>query len=113
MVKLMDIKTPQEFFDKVLPAKFDAGKAAGFEAVIQINLKGTNGGEWTVTVKDQKLDIKKGVHESPTITIEMSDSDYVDMVNGKLAPENAFMSGKLKFKGNIMVGLRLRDIGIT
>jgi len=43
----------------------------------------------------------------------MTDTDYVDMINGKLAVERAFMSGKLKFKGNIMVGLRLKDIGIA
>jgi putative sterol carrier protein len=109
----MEIKTPKEFFDKVLPAKFDAGKTAGLEAIVQINLTGANGGSWIVIVKDQKLDVKQGVHQSPTITVEMTDNDYLDVVNGKLAVEKAFMGGKLKFKGNIMVGLRLKDIGIA
>jgi putative sterol carrier protein len=96
-----------------LPAKFDASKTAGLEAIVQINLTGASSGNWIITVKDQKLDIKQGIHQSPTITVEMADTDYVDVVNGKLTVEKAFMSGKLKFKGNIMVGLRLKDIGIT
>lgn len=96
-----------------MPAKFDASKTAGLEAIVQINLTGASSGNWIITVKDQKLDIKQGIHQSPTITVEMADTDYVDVVNGKLTVEKAFMSGKLKFKGNIMVGLRLKDIGIT
>ncbi len=108
----MEIKTPQEFFDKVLPAKFDPSKVAGFEATIQMNITGPSGGDWIVTVKDQKLDIKQGTHPSPSISITMADTDYVDMINGKLAGERAFMTGKLKFKGSIALAMKLRDIGL-
>lgn len=108
----LEITTPQEFFDKVLPAKFDPNKATGFDVTIQMNITGPNGGDWTVVVKDQKMDVKRGTHPSPSISITMADTDYVDMINGKLGAERAFMTGKLKFKGNIVTALRLRDIGI-
>ncbi len=107
----MEIKTPQEFFEKVLPEKFDPTKAAGFDAVIQMNITGPNGGDWTITVKNQKLDVKQGVHPSPSLAITMADTDYVDMINGKLGAERAFMTGKLKFKGSIALALKLKDIG--
>jgi putative sterol carrier protein len=107
----MEITKPQEFFDKVLPAKFDPNKAVGLDAIIQMNIAGPNGGDWFVTVKDQKIDIKHGIHPSPSISITMADTDYVDMINGKLGAERAFMTGKLKFKGNIALGLKLKDIG--
>lgn len=107
----MEISTPREFFQKVLPTKFDPSKSAGFEAIVQMNISGPNGGNWSVTVKDQKLDVKEGVHPSPSISITMADTDYLDMINGKLGPERAFMTGKLKFKGNIVIGLKLKEIG--
>jgi putative sterol carrier protein len=109
---MLQVKTPREFFDKVLPAKFDPTKVTGFEAVVQMNIMGPDGGDWIVTVKDQKLNVSEGIDLSPTITVKMSDIDYVDLINGKLSGVKAFMSGKLEFKGSIATGLRLMDMGI-
>jgi putative sterol carrier protein len=108
----MEIKTPQEFFDTTLPAKFDPSKVEGFDAVFQLIITGPNGGEWTVTVKDQKLDIKRETHPSPSITVTLSDTDFVDITNGKLSAERAFMTGRLKFEGSISTALRLKDLGL-
>lgn len=108
----MEVKTPREFFEKVMPEKFDPSKAAGVDCVVQMNITGDEGGDWLIIIKDQKLEVKEGVHESPTITIKMKDTDYVDMVNGKLSGERAFMTGKLKFKGDMATAMKIRDIGI-
>jgi putative sterol carrier protein len=35
----------------------------------------------------------------------------MDMVNDKLSGEKAFLTGKLQFKGNISLALRLREVG--
>lgn len=107
----MMIETPREFFEKVLPTKFDPKKAAGLEAVIQMNITGPDGGDWTVIIKDQKMEVKKGVHPSPEIGIKVSDSDFVDLINNKLKALQAFMSGKIEFKGSLALGLKLMDIG--
>ena len=108
----MEVKTPGEFFDKVLPEKFDSKKAEGVDCVVQMKIAGDNGGDWNITIKNQKISIKEGMHQSPTITVQMKDTVYVDMVNGKLGGERAFMTGKLKFKGNLAAGLKLRGLGI-
>lgn len=107
----MEITTPKEFFEKVLPAKFDPSKAAGVDVIIQLNITGPNGGDWIVTIKDQKLGTQQGLHPSPSLAIRMADTDYVDLINGKLSGERAFMTGKLKFKGNMALALRLKEIG--
>jgi putative sterol carrier protein len=70
-----------------------------------------NGGDWTVTIKDQKIDAREGASPSPTLAIRMSEADFLDLVNGKLSGERAFFTGKIKFQGNIAVALRLRDAG--
>jgi len=54
----MEVKTPKEFFEKVLPAKFDPNKATGIDAVVQLNISGDNGGDWYLIIKDKKLEIK-------------------------------------------------------
>ncbi len=108
----MNIKTAREFFEETLPEKFDPAKAGNLNAVIQMNLAGPNGGDWTITIKDQKMVIKEGNDPSPGISVKMADSDFVDLINGKLNTVSAFMSGKIQFKGSMSLGLRLIDMGI-
>ena len=66
----MEAKTPKEFFEKALPARFKPDKAAGIDVVAQLNLTGSNGGDWVVTIKDQKLQVREGTTPSPTLTLE-------------------------------------------
>jgi hypothetical protein len=42
----MEVETPQEFFDEVLPRRFKPDKAKGIDVVTQVNLTGPNGGDW-------------------------------------------------------------------
>jgi len=107
----VEVRTPKEFFEKVLPAKFKPEKAKGFEAVAQVNVVGVNGGNWIITVKNQKIDTKEGVDSKPDITLKMADTDFVALVNGKLNALTAFMTGKLEFAGSMSTGLRLLDMG--
>jgi putative sterol carrier protein len=108
----MEVKTPRDFFEKVMPEKFDPNKAVGIDCVVQMSLTGEKGSDWIIIIKDQKIEIREGIHESPTVTITMKDTDYVNMANGKLSGERAFMTGKLKFKGNITTALKLKGLGI-
>jgi putative sterol carrier protein len=108
---VMEAKTPKEFFEKVLPSRFNASKAKGVDVTVQVNITGPHGGAWTVTIKDQKLEAKEGTHPSPTITISMDKTEYMDVVNGKMSAEKAFFTGKLQLKGNIALALKLRETG--
>src|SRR5512146_3214441 len=101
----MEAQTPQEFFEKALPARFKPEKAAGINVTAQLNVSGPQGGNWTVTVKDQKLTVTEGVDPSPDLTLKMTLADFMDMVNGRLSAEKAFFTGKVQFKGNIAVAL--------
>jgi putative sterol carrier protein len=108
---LMEAKTPREFFEKVLPNRFNPNKTKGVDVTVQISITGPNGGEWMVIIKDQKLEVKEGTHPSPTLVISMAEADYMDMVNGKMSGEKAFLMEKLQFKGNIALALRLKEAG--
>jgi putative sterol carrier protein len=110
-LKMMETNTPIEFFEKALPARFKPEKASGIDVVAQINVTGPEGGNWIVSIKDLKLQVSEGIHPSPTVTLKMNENDFLDMVNGKLSAEKAFFTGRVQFKGNIGVALKLRDAG--
>jgi putative sterol carrier protein len=107
----MEVKTPKEFFDTVLPSRFKPDKAKGIDVTAQVNLTGPSGGDWTVVIREQKIDIRNGNHPSPKLIIGMKDADFVDLVNDKLSSQKAFFTGKIKFKGDIAVALKLKDAG--
>jgi putative sterol carrier protein len=70
------------------------------------------GGEWVLTIKDQKLEVTDGTVDSPNMTLIMKDKDYVNLVNGKLSGQKAFMTGKLTFKGDMNLGMKLQALGL-
>ncbi len=107
----MESNTPQEFFEKVLPARFNPEKASGIDVVAQIDINGERASSWFVIVKDQKLMVNQGVHSNPTLTLKMKETDFLELVNGKISAEKAFFLGKVQFKGNIAIALKLREAG--
>jgi len=107
----MEANSPKEFFEKVLPARFKPEKAAGIDVVAQLNLTGDKAGNWVVTIKDQKLQVKEGTSASPNLTMKMTDNDFMDVVNGKSGVEKAFFTGKIHFEGNLGLALKLKDAG--
>ena len=61
-------------------------------------------------VANESIEVQTGVHASPNITITMKESDYLDMVNGKLNGQMAFVSGKLKITGDMGLAMRLQNL---
>ncbi|HXG18204.1 MAG TPA: SCP2 sterol-binding domain-containing protein [Methylomirabilota bacterium] len=66
--------------------------------------------QYYFTVANEKIDVQHGKHASPNITITMKESDYLDMINGKLNGQMAFMTGKLKIAGDMGLALKLQSL---
>src|ERR1700693_2350841 len=107
----MEAKNPKDFFENALPLRFNSEKSVGIDVVAQVNITGVEGGSWAVTIKDQKLQVTEGTNPSPTLTLKMNENDFMDLVNGRLSAEKAFFTGRIQFKGNLNVALKLRDVG--
>ncbi len=93
-----------------MPGVFNRDAAAGLDAVFQYNIEGADGGDWYVVVKDQTCTVSQGVHASPTVTLKLADKDWIAMCNGQLDGMTAFMTGKLKITGNIMLAQRITSL---
>ena len=107
----MVVATPKEFFDKVLLQQFKPDKAAGVDVVVQVTVTGENSGDWFVTIKNQKLTVAGGTYPTPTLSLKITSKDFTDLVNRRISAEKAFFSGKIQFKGNIALALKLREAG--
>ena len=68
------------------------------------------GGTYNVEVGNGSCKVNKGPAATPNITITMAAQDYLDMINGKLNPQMAFMGGKLKIKGDMSLALKMQQI---
>ncbi len=63
-------------------------------------ITGPEGGEWTVSVKDDAVKVLEGLHD-PNVTTTVKDQDWIDITLGKLDGMTAFTSGKLKVEGEL------------
>ena len=61
-------------------------------------------------VTNESIEVQPGIHDSPNVTMTMKESDYLDMVNGKLNGQMAFMSGTLKITGDMGLALKLQNL---
>lgn len=64
---------------------------------------------WVVNLKEGKGSVKEG-DGTADCTITIKDEDFVQLVTGKLNAQMAFMQGKLKIKGNIMLAQKLETV---
>lgn len=102
--------TASQVFE-MMPSRFNAAAAGGVNATYQFDLTGDGGGTWQVAVANGGCTVAQGApNASPNITITMAAGDYLDMINGKLNPQMAFMGGKLKIKGDMSLALKMQQI---
>lgn len=98
--------TARELMDKIEGA-FVPENAEGLSKTIQYELTGDDGGTWTASIADGACTVKEAPTDSADVTVTMSATDFVDMMGGKLQPTMAYMSGKLKIKGDMMLAQKL------
>lgn len=101
----MDL-TIQDLIDRI-PGAFVSEKSAGVNADIQAHINGDGGGDYSVQIHDQKIDVAKGTIELPNLTVTANAQDVLDMAQGKLDPMRAFMMGRVKVSGDTRLAMQL------
>lgn len=93
-----------------MPGAFIPEKAQGVDAVIQFKFTGAEAGEWNATIKDGKVDVARGAHPLPKMTLTADASDYVKIFTGELDGMQAFMQGKIKLAGDLNLAMKLMQM---
>src|ERR1700687_2177814 len=98
----MPVANLKELFEERIPQKLQAHPdvAAKINAIFQFNVAGPEGGSWFVDLMKPGGVVVAGTSPDAKCTIAMKDSDLLAMVNGKLSPQMAFMTGKIKIQGD-------------
>ena len=99
-------ETVQEFFDG-LGAGVDESKTAGMNNSYLFDIDGA--GTWVVAVVDGKVSVTEGEGEADT-TITTSEENFLSITRGELNPTTAYMTGKLKIKGDMGAAMKLQKL---
>ena len=76
--------------------------------VFVFELSGDDPGTFHLDLKSGN--VGKGSPEQVDVTMKMSGSDFVEMVNGTLNSTAAFMGGRLKIEGDMFVAMKLESV---
>jgi putative sterol carrier protein len=101
--------TVKETFD-AMAGRFQPNKASGVNATLQYDITGDQGGTWNAVIKDGTCAVAEGPAATPNLTLSMSSQDWLDMIGGKLSGQMAFMSGKLKLKGDMGLAMKVGSL---
>jgi putative sterol carrier protein len=98
--------TTQEFFE-TLPSRADASKTAGMSNTYVFDIEGA--GQWTVKVADGSVTVDEGV-EDADVTISTSQEVFEKIIAGEQNATSAYMTGKLKLKGDMGAAMKLQKL---
>jgi putative sterol carrier protein len=105
-------QTPKSFFEEKiaqkLKAKPETSKAVN--SVYEFNITGDNGGVWTVDLTKEPGEVTAGSGGAAKCIVTCSANDFMNIVSGKQNPQMAFMSGKLKIKGDMGLAMKLQKV---
>ena len=89
---------------------FKSDAAGNLNASYLFDISGPGGGKWTLNIKEGKCELEPGLSGSPTVTIAISDQDWLSIHKGKLNSQMAFMMGKLRVAGDMGLAMKLQSI---
>jgi putative sterol carrier protein len=96
----------RDFFDG-LASRADESKLAGMNNSYLFDIEGE--GQWLVVVADGTIKVTEGSGEADT-TITTSAETFEQIVGGEQNPTTAYMTGKLKIKGDMGAAMKLQKL---
>ena len=93
-------------FFTALPGRAE-GKTAGINNTYVFDIEGA--GTWTVAVNDEGATVTEG-DQGGDCTIEASSETFSKIVAGEQNPTTAYMTGKLKIKGDMGAAMKLQKL---
>ncbi len=88
----------------------DPAKIGDTNAIFQFELTGADEGTFHAKVADGKAEIFEEANDNPSVTLIMDSEDFKKLMDGEINGTSAFMSGKLKIKGDMSLAMKLQAL---
>lgn len=107
----MSLTAQQIFAEKIAHRiQENSKKAADINAIYEFQITGEEPSVWTIDLTQAEGKVVQQESNQAQCTVTISLSDLSDIVEKKLNPQMAFMTGKLKVKGDMGLALKLGTI---
>jgi putative sterol carrier protein len=97
----------RDFFESLETRAAGSSKTAGLNASYLFDIDGA--GKWTVRVENGQVSVDEGEGEADA-TIAASEETFVKIVNREQNATSAFMTGKLKVRGDMGAAMKLQQL---
>lgn len=87
--------TAKEFLIS-LPEKVPATAIEGIETLFHFDISEEGGGQFTVEVCDDKIEVSEGLNGTAKCEITASNKNFVGVLKGEINPMMAVLMGKIK-----------------
>ncbi|MGP0170895.1 SCP2 sterol-binding domain-containing protein [Pseudomonas sp. NCHU5208] len=91
-----------------MQSKFNASAAAGLDLVFQFNIE--DGDNYALIVKDGACAIEQGDNPNANVTLIMDSETLKGITTGETDGMQAFMAGKLRAEGDMMLAMKLGEL---
>ncbi|HEY6112804.1 MAG TPA: SCP2 sterol-binding domain-containing protein [Gaiellaceae bacterium] len=98
--------TAQEFFE-ALPSRVTPDRIEGMDNTYVFDIEGA--GVWTVAVADGAVTVTEGTSDADC-TFSASEETFEKIASGEQNATTAYMTGKLKIKGDMGAAMKLQKI---
>jgi len=96
-----------EFFE-ALPGRVDESKIAGMNNTYRFEVE--DAGSWIVDVQGGSVSVAQNGDAEPDCTIQTSEETFQKLVSGEQNPTSAYMTGKVKIKGDMGAAMKLQKL---
>lgn len=87
------------------PKVFVPEKAEGVNSTVQFDFTGKEASQWVLAIENGTCTSHEGTIENPTMIMTIDSDDYIGIITGKLDAMAAFMQGKVRVKGDMMLAM--------
>jgi len=93
---------------QAMQAKFNPAAAAGLDLVFGFRIDDSK--HFSLIVKDNTCELQEGENPDAQVTLVMDGDTLKDIVSGETDGMQAFMGGKLRAEGDMMLAMKLSDL---
>ncbi|MGH1462656.1 MAG: SCP2 sterol-binding domain-containing protein [Neptuniibacter sp.] len=90
---------------KKLPERFVKENASNLCATFQLLLEDDS--DFYISIDNDICEVSSGLHPDPNVTLITNSETMVNIINGETDGMSAFLTGKLRAEGNVMLATKL------